>query len=121
MLIWFEALTGKQKLLFHYLAVKFEALGHKILITSRPYGIDRANSNLDRLGREHTSIGEYGGASIYDKLVKGSERIIDLAKIIRDATPDILISFPSPDAFRTALGWTSASDNEIVNLATASA
>lgn len=91
-------------MLFHHLANDLENLGHEILVTSRPYEIDRSNGNLDRLGRKHVSIGIYGGASIYDKLVKGSERIIDLARIVNDYQADLLISFPSPDAFRTAFG-----------------
>ena len=104
MKIWFEALTGKQAMLFHHLANELEKDEHEVLITSRPYEIDRSNGNLDRLGRKHISIGEYGGASLKDKLVKGSLRIVELAQVVEEYQPDILISFPSPDAFRTAFG-----------------
>lgn len=104
MKIWMEALTGKQAMLVHSLALAFEDEGHEILITSRPYGIDRSNGNLDRLGRDHISIGKYGGASLKDKLVMGSLRIIELTKIVEMHKPDILISFPSPDGYRTAFG-----------------
>lgn len=102
--IWLEALTGKQSMLFHHIALRLEEFGHEVLITSRPYGIDRSNGNFDRYNRKHISIGEYGGASLYNKLVKGAERIVDLAKIVSEFKPDLLISFPSPDAFRTAYG-----------------
>ncbi len=104
MKIWFEALTGKQALLFHYLAMKFEELGHTVLITSRPYEIDRSNGNLDRLGRKHISIGKYGGASLFDKLIQSAKRIIEMTPVILEFDPDILISFGSPDAFRVAFG-----------------
>ncbi len=104
MKIWLEALTGKQAMLFHHLANKLEESGHTVFITSRPYDIDRSNSNLDRYNRAHLSIGEYGGASLKDKLIKGSERIIELTEAVVKYNPDILISFPSPDAFRTAFG-----------------
>lgn len=104
MKIWFDALTGKQAILMHFLANKFEELGHQTLITSRPYSIDRANSNLDRLNRKHISIGAYGGATLLGKLKSSANRILDLADIIEMEKPDLLISFPSPDAFRTAFG-----------------
>lgn len=100
--IWFEALTGKQAILFHHLANKFEEAGHQIIISSRNY--DYTESNLTRLGRDFVSIGKYGGASFKDKLITGSQRIIALTKVIDEYKPDILISFPSPDAFRTAFG-----------------
>ncbi|MCY3411469.1 MAG: DUF354 domain-containing protein [Candidatus Heimdallarchaeota archaeon] len=104
MKIWLEALTGKQAMLFHHLGLKLEALGHEIIITSRPYGIDRSNGNFDRYGRKHLSIGLYGGASLKDKLVRGAERVAELAELIDKEKPDLLIAFPSPDAFRTAFG-----------------
>lgn len=104
MKIWLEALTGKQALLVHHLALKLEKIGHEVIITSRPYSIDPANSNLDRLGRKHHSIGVYGGAKLSDKLIEGAKRIIELARLIEAEQPDLLISFPSPDAFRTAFG-----------------
>jgi predicted glycosyltransferase len=88
----------------HYLANKFEKEGHKILVTTRPYSIDRSNSNLDRLSRKYTSLGKYGGASLEGKLIASSKRILELAPLITKFDPDLLISFPSPDAFRTAFG-----------------
>ncbi|MHA2170738.1 MAG: DUF354 domain-containing protein [Candidatus Kariarchaeaceae archaeon] len=102
MRIWFEALTGKQAILFHHLREKVESLNHEVLITTRKY--DYTESNLSRLGREFVSIGEYGGSSLKNKLVNGSKRIIELAEVIDRYKPDVLISFPSPDAFRTAFG-----------------
>ncbi|OLS23304.1 MAG: hypothetical protein HeimC2_27060 [Candidatus Heimdallarchaeota archaeon LC_2] len=104
MKIWLEALTGKQSLLMHHLGTKLEEEGHEIFITTRPYSIDRSNSNLDRLGRNYTSIGKYGGAKLMNKLIEGSKRIIELATLIDKLKPELLISFPSPDAFRTAFG-----------------
>lgn len=104
MKIWLEALTGKQSLLVHYIANKLESKGHEVLITTRPYSIDRSNSNLDRLGRDYTSIGKYGGALLKNKLIAGAKRIIDLTSLIDEQKPDLLISFPSPDAFRIAFG-----------------
>lgn len=104
MKIWFEALTGKQSLLMHHLAKAFESEGHETLITTRPYSIDRANSNLDRLERKYVSFGKYGGASLEGKLMASSERILELTPLISKYNPDLLVAFPSPDAFRTAFG-----------------
>ncbi|MFV2014424.1 MAG: DUF354 domain-containing protein, partial [Candidatus Heimdallarchaeota archaeon] len=88
----------------HHLANAFESAGHETLITTRPYSIDRANSNLDRLGRNYTSLGKYGGASLEGKILASSERILELVPLISEYKPDLLLAFPSPDAFRTAFG-----------------
>lgn len=104
MKIWLEALTGKQSLLMHFLGNKLESDNHEIFLTTRPYSIDRSNSNLDRLGRKYTSIGKYGGAKLKNKLIEGSKRIIELTNLVDEFDPDLLISFPSPDAFRIAFG-----------------
>jgi predicted glycosyltransferase len=100
--VWVEALTGKQALLFHYIAKNLEDEGHEVIFTTRRY--DYTESNLDRLGRKYISVGEYGGASLKDKLISGSERIIQLARTMDHEKPDVLICFPSPDAHRTAFG-----------------
>ncbi len=102
MKIWMEALTGKQALLFHFLGVELEKQGHELLYTARNY--DYVLGNFDRLGRTVHSFGKYGGASLYDKLISSSERIIQLARLVRDEKPDLLLSFSSPDAARVAFG-----------------
>lgn len=102
MKVWVEALTGKQALLFHYIAKNLENGGHEVICTTRRY--DYTESNLDRLGRKYISVGQYGGASLKDKLISGSERIIQLAEMMDHEKPDVLICFPSPDAHRTAFG-----------------
>ncbi|MCH8906101.1 MAG: DUF354 domain-containing protein, partial [Candidatus Heimdallarchaeota archaeon] len=98
-----DSLTGKQALLVDALAKLFENRGHEVIITSRPYSIDRSNQNLDRVGRKHFSIGDYGG-NLKSWLINGSERIAKLTNLMDEEKPDLLISFPSPDAFRTAFG-----------------
>jgi len=100
--IWFEALTGKQALLFHYMAEFYEQQGHQTLFTTRRSGY--TDLNLKRLNRDYFSIGYYGGASLKGKLIAGSKRIIELAELIEHEQPDILVSFSSPDATRTAFG-----------------
>ncbi len=103
MKIWFEALTGKQALLFHFVAKYFEERGHETIFTTRKY--DYVESNLKRLGRTRFySIGTYGGASLKDKLISGTRRILKLAEIMDQEKPDLLISLASPDATRTAFG-----------------
>lgn len=102
MKIWYEALTGKQALLFHHIALHYEKLGHQSVFTSRKSGY--TDLNLQRLGREYYPVGHYGGAGLKDKLIAGSERVIELANIIEKEQPDVLLSFSSPDATRTAFG-----------------
>lgn len=102
MKFWFEALTGKQAVLFHHMALQFEKEGHQTVFTSRRSGY--TDLNLKRLNRDYYSVGFYGGASLKGKLIAGSNRIIELAEVIDQEKPDVLISFSSPDATRTAFG-----------------
>lgn len=103
MKIWFEALTGKQALLFHSMATYFTKQGHEVLITARNY--DYVLSNLERLGSfPFHAIGDYGGETLFGKLVQGTKRILELADLVRKEEPDLLISYSSPDAVRTAFG-----------------
>ncbi len=102
MKIWFEALTGKQGLLFHHIASYYESKGHQSVFTTRKSGY--TDLNLKRLNRDYYSVGEYGGATLKGKLKAGSERVIELSDIIDQEQPDILVSFSSPDATRTAFG-----------------
>ncbi len=103
MKIWFEALTGKQALFFHYIAKYFEEKGHTTVFTTRNY--DYVEGNLRRLNRtNYFSIGKYGGTSLKSKLIAGTKRVLELAEIMDAERPDVLITLASPDASRTAFG-----------------
>ena len=102
MKIWYEALTGKQSLLFHHIALYYEKLNHTSIFTTR--NNDYTELNLLKLKRKFHSIGKYGGSNLKNKLIEGTNRIQNLANLIDKEKPDLLISFSSPDAVRTAYG-----------------
>ena len=76
--------------------------GHIILCTSRKY---REATELAKIiGIEFKEIGIHGGSEKYDKLLASTERIKQLLKIIKEFSPDLTISFSSPEAARISFG-----------------
>jgi predicted glycosyltransferase len=75
--------------------------GHDVLGTSRNY---REANELSQLkGLDLLMVGSHGGSNLYDKLFQGSKRIVELTKIISKFSPDLVISFSSPEASRVAV------------------
>ncbi len=73
-----------------------------ILCTSRKY---REANELSKLkGLDLLLVGSHGGASLYNKLYQSTNRIIELSKIINNFSPDLVISFSSPEASRVSFG-----------------
>ena len=68
MKIWYEALTGKQSLLFHHMALYYEKLNHTSIFTTR--NNDYTELNLIKLKRKFHSIGNYGGSNLKNKLIE---------------------------------------------------
>lgn len=76
--------------------------GHDVLGTSRNY---REANELSQLkGLDLLMVGSHGGSNLYDKLFQSSKRIVELTKIISKYSPDLVISFSSPEASRVAFG-----------------
>jgi len=99
--IWFDILTPKQYLFFEYFIQKLRKQ-HNIISTSRRYeqvnGIRRFGSISPKI------IGKHGGKNSVSKLLASLERSKDLTREIESKTPDLLISFCSPEASRVAYG-----------------
>jgi predicted glycosyltransferase len=76
--------------------------GHDILGTSRNYREANELSHLKDL--KLLMVGSHGGSNLYDKLFQSSKRIIELTKIVSKFSPDVVISFSSPEASRVAFG-----------------
>ncbi|MCG3222575.1 MAG: DUF354 domain-containing protein [Candidatus Heimdallarchaeota archaeon] len=104
MIIWFDAVTAKEPLLFDAVATELEKLGHEILFTCRDY--DYVSSLFDLLKRDVKVLGKHGGGTLYGKLIAGNERIKLLAEYIHSLgkKPDIHISFACPESTRVAFG-----------------
>ncbi len=75
---------------------------HVVICTSRRY---REVTHLAKIRRlKVIIIGKHGGAERYGKLNASISRMNQLSNIIKKISPDILISFCSPEAARIAYG-----------------
>lgn len=101
MKIWIDILTPKQ-LLFSEPIIKKLGGKHDLLCTSRDY---EEVSKLAKI-RDFNLIfvGKYGGGDKKTKLKASIDRMEKLSKIIRTFSPDIAISFCSPEAARISFG-----------------
>ncbi|MGI0102953.1 MAG: DUF354 domain-containing protein, partial [Nitrosotalea sp.] len=101
MKIWFDVLTPKQLLFFGPMAQKL-GKNHKILFTSRYY--DQV-VDLAKLKRVNLIIvGKHGGSGRKEKLKASAKRVDRLTDIVSKFSPDLVISFCSPEASRVAFG-----------------
>ena len=101
MKIWFDILTPKQYLFFEYFIQKLQKQ-HKILYTSRKY--EQVNGIRKFGSINPISIGKHGGKDNISKLLASLDRSKVLTKKIEKSSPDLLISFCSPEASRVAYG-----------------
>ena len=94
--------TPKQVRFFNPLVKRLEADGFEVLVTTRRF---REVEQLARMvGLSHVSIGTYGGARLEDKLKASLSRSLRLLKVVREWSPDLAVSFSSPEAARVAYG-----------------
>ena len=101
MKIWFDILTPKQYLFFEYFIQKLRKQ-HKIVCTSRKY---QQVNGIEKFGSINPVIvGKHGGKNNVDKLLASLNRSKLLAKKIEKWSPNLLISFCSPEASRVAYG-----------------
>ena len=101
MKIWFDILTPKQYLFFEYFIQKLRKQ-HKIISTSRKY--EQVNGIRKFGSINPIIIGKHGGKNNTTKLLASLKRSLLLTKKIEKTSPDLLISFCSPEASRVAFG-----------------
>ena len=101
MKIWFDILTPKQLLFFEPIIQRLKK-NHTLLSTSRKYNqvTDLAKIRKQKL----VIIGKHGGAKKHDKLNANLSRSKLLVKKISKFSPDITLSFCSPEAARISYG-----------------
>ena len=75
---------------------------HRITLTSRNYREVTQLAKLRKLNLKY--VGKHGGGEKYDKLDASTNRISQLSRIIKKESPNIVISFCSPEASRVAYG-----------------
>jgi len=99
--IWIDILTPKQ-LLFSEPIIARLGGKHDLLCTSREYG---EVSKLAKIRNfDLIFVGKHGGGDKKTKLEASIDRMKKLSKIIRAFSPDITISFCSPEAARISFG-----------------
>ncbi len=75
---------------------------HQVVLTSRNY---REVTHLAKLRKLNLKfVGKHGGVEKYDKLEASTNRINQLSKIIKKQSPDVAVSFCSPEAARVSYG-----------------
>ena len=101
MRIWFDILTPKQLLFFDQMINDLKSR-HEVLCTSRRYG------EVSRLARIRNAqirlIGSFGGPTLYSKLEASIRRLRTLLPVVQEFSPDVAISFCSPEAARISFG-----------------
>ena len=101
MKIWIDILTPKQ-LLFSEPIVEKLGKKHDLLCTSRDYG---EVSKLSKIRHFNLNfVGKHGGGDKKSKLMASIDRIDKLSRKIENFSPDIAISFCSPEAARVSFG-----------------
>jgi len=99
--IWFDILTPKQLLFFAPIIQRLKK-NHTVLCTSRKYN---QVTELAKIRKQKlVIIGKYGGVKKHDKLDASLSRSKLLVKKISRFSPDITLSFCSPEAARISYG-----------------
>lgn len=101
MKIWIDILTPKQ-LLFSEPIVEELGKKHEILCTSRKYGEITKLAEIRNF--DLIIIGKHGGKDNQSKLKASLDRISKLSEKIKKFSPDVTISFCSPEAARISFG-----------------
>ncbi len=102
MKIALDILTPKQCMFSLKLSEQLECRGHKVLKTTRKYR--EVNQLLELKGIKVEVVGEHGGGNLANKLRTSAQRILELSTVIEDFSPDIAISFSSPEMARVSFG-----------------
>jgi len=99
--IWFDVLTPKQLLFFEPMIRRIKQ-NHTVLCTSRDY---QQVTQLAKIrGLKLIIVGKHGGSRRHDKLNASLHRAKSLSLRIKGFSPDITISFCSPEAARVSYG-----------------
>ncbi|EGG41274.1 hypothetical protein Nlim_2087 [Candidatus Nitrosarchaeum limnium SFB1] len=101
MKIWIDILTPKQ-LLFSEPIIEKLGEKHNVLCTSRSY--DEVTKLAKIRNFNLISVGKHGGTKKYGKLEASTDRIKKLSLLINKFSPDLAISFCSPEAARVSFG-----------------
>jgi len=99
--IWFDVLTPKQLLFFDPMIKRIKK-NNTVLCTSRDYNQVTQLAKIRKL--KLIIVGKHGGSERHDKLNASLHRTKLLSTRIKKFSPDITISFCSPEAARVSYG-----------------
>jgi len=99
--IWIDILTPKQ-LLFSEPIIEKLSKKHEILCTSREYVEVKKLAKIRNFSLKY--VGKHGGNDNRGKLSASIDRMNKLSKKIKLFSPDLVISFCSPEAARVSFG-----------------
>ena len=97
-----DILTPKQCMLFAELSERLRRRGHMVFNVTRRYR--ELKSLLELRGIEARVIGEHGGKALIGKLKASAARILELASYFEEVSPDVAVSFSSPEMARVSYG-----------------
>ena len=102
MKIWIDILTPKQ-LLFSEVVIKKLGEKHHFLCTSRKY--DEVSKLAKIRNFDLIFVGKYGGGTKEGKFFASVDRMRLLSRKIKQFSPDLVLSFCSPEAARISFGF----------------
>ena len=101
MKIWFDILTPKQLLFFERMVCRLRK-NNMVICTTRNYPQITQLAKIRKFGI--ISIGKYGGSEKFGKLNSSLNRMKLLSNFIKKTSPDLTVSFCSPEAARISYG-----------------
>ncbi len=102
MRIWIDVLTPKQVLFFKPLVDELIHRGHRVLATSRDYR--EVKPLAEGIGFNLKYYGRHGGGALEEKLSAYADRILAVTSAVKDFSPDLSLSFSSPECARVSFG-----------------
>lgn len=101
MKIWIDIVNAPHVWFFKNIIKFLENKGEEVFITARKYG--DVHQLLDLFGLQYTSVGRHG-ATLEQKLLRSTERVYNLSKIIEQEKPDVAVSKHSIELPRVSFG-----------------
>jgi predicted glycosyltransferase len=102
MRIWYDACTGKHVRYGAAVAKQFRKAGHEVIFTTREHPDTLRLARL--LGENPIVVGKYAPTSLLSRLEESAKRMVQLAELFKDRSPDMAISHQSVELCRVAFG-----------------
>lgn len=101
MKVWIDIVNAPHVWFFKNIIKYLEKAGEEVFITARRFG--DVHQLLDLFEIPYTSVGRHG-ATLEQKLLRSTERVYNLSKIIEDEKPDVAASKHSIELPRVSFG-----------------